>query len=134
MFGQSLRDPLYTLTSGGGHFGEVRAFLTQYNGSSIGQKLDQPLNTISTHDRFGLVTIHGQDYAIVDIGMRMLEPHELFAAQGFPSDYIIDVDADGKKYPKSEQVARCGNSVPPPFAEHLVRANLPEICDEVLVV
>ncbi len=134
MFGQSLRDPLYTLTSGGGHFGEVRAFLTQYNGSSIGQKLDQPLNTISTHDRFGLVTIHGQDYAIVDIGMRMLEPHELFAAQGFPSDYIIDVDADGKKYPKSEQVARCGNSVPPPFAEHLVRANLPEICDEVLAV
>ncbi len=134
MFGQGVEDPLYTVTSGGTHFGEVRAFLTQYNGASIGQKLDQPLNTISTHDRFGLVTIHGQNYAIVDIGMRMLEPHELFAAQGFPDDYIIDRDADGKKYPKKAQVARCGNSVPPPFAEYLVRANLPEICEGVIAV
>lgn len=62
--------------------------------------------------------------------MRMLQPHELFAAQGFPPDYIIDRDHEGKKYPKSAQVARCGNAVPPPFAEALVRANLPEICVE----
>lgn len=128
MDGRSMREPLSTVTAGGGHFGEVRAFLTQYNGTSIGQTLRAPLNTISTHDRFGLVTVHGQDYAIVDIGMRMLEPHELFAAQGFPSDYIIDRDVNGKAYPKSAQVARCGNAVPPPFAEHLVRANLAEIC------
>jgi DNA (cytosine-5)-methyltransferase 1 len=60
----------------------------------------------------------------------MLQPHELFAAQGFPPDYIIDRDHEGKKYPKSAQVARCGNAVPPPFAEALVRANLPEICVE----
>lgn len=128
-FGQRVTAPIPTVTAGGGHVGEVRAFLTQYNGSSIGQDLRSPINTISTHDRFGLVTIKGQDYQIVDIGMRMLEPHELFAAQGFPNDYIIDRDADGKAYPKSAQVARCGNAVPPPFAEALVRANLPEMCE-----
>jgi len=126
--GQRIGEPLHTVTAGGNKFGEVRAFLTQYNGSSIGQDLRGPLNTISTHDRFGLVAVHGQDYAIVDIGMRMLEPHELFAAQGFPDDYIIDRDVNGKAYPKSAQVARCGNAVPPPFAEHLVRANLAEMC------
>jgi DNA (cytosine-5)-methyltransferase 1 len=75
------------------------------------------------------VTIAGQDYQIVDIGMRMLEPHELFKAQGFPENYIIDRDDKGKPYPKKEQVARCGNAVPPPFAEALTRANLPELCD-----
>lgn len=131
-FGQKVTQPIPTVTAGGGHVGEVRAFLTQYNGSSIGQRVDKPLNTISTHDRFGLVIVRikGQDYVIVDIGMRMLEPHELFAAQGFPGEYIINRDIDGSIYPKSAQVARCGNSVPPPFAEHLVRANLPEMCLE----
>lgn len=126
--GQPATEPLQTITAGGNHFGEVRAFLMAYYGSSVGQEVDEPLGTVTTRDRFGLVTIHGQDYQIVDIGMRMLEPHELFAAQGFPDTYIIDKDADGKSYPKSAQVARCGNSVPPPFAEVLVRANLPEHC------
>ncbi|MGG3012267.1 DNA cytosine methyltransferase [Brevibacillus parabrevis] len=126
--GQRVDDPLQTVTAGGNDFGEVRAFLMAYYGSSVGQKADEPLGTVTTRDRFGLVTIHGQDYQIVDIGMRMLEPHELFAAQGFPETYIIDRDADGKSYPKSAQVARCGNSVPPPFAEALVRVNLPEHC------
>jgi DNA (cytosine-5)-methyltransferase 1 len=60
--------------------------------------------------------------------MRMLEPHELFAAQGFPKNYIIDKDHEGNRYSKAAQVARCGNAVPPPFAENLVRANLPEHC------
>lgn len=64
----------------------------------------------------------------VDIGMRMLQPHELYRAQGFPEWYIIDQDYRGKKYAKDKQVARCGNAVPPPFAEALVRANLPELC------
>lgn len=129
--GQPVSEPVQTITAGGLHFGEVRAFLMAYYGSSIGQTCNDPLGTVTTHDRFGLVTVHGQDYQIVDIGMRMLEPHELFAAQGFPKEYIIDRDADGKQYPKTAQVARCGNSVPPPFAEHLVRANLPEICKDV---
>lgn len=126
--GQPITEPLQTITAGGNHFGEVRAFLLKYYGAGVGQACDEPLGTVTTRDRFGLVTIHGVDYQIVDIGMRMLEPHELFAAQGFPLSYIIDRDADGRPYPKHEQVARCGNSVPPPFAEALVRANLPELC------
>lgn len=65
---------------------------------------------------------------IVDIGMRMLQPHELYRAQGFPEWCIIDQDYRGVKYAKDKQVARCGNAVPPPFAEALVRANLPEMC------
>ncbi|PWW06300.1 DNA (cytosine-5)-methyltransferase 1 [Paenibacillus cellulosilyticus] len=129
--GQPVTEPIQTITAGGLHFGEVRAFLMKYYGTGEGQELTDPLHTIPTKDRFGLVTIHGQDYVIVDIGMRMLEPHELFAAQGFPKEYIIDRDADGKSYPKSAQVARCGNSVPPPFAKYLVQANLPELCKEI---
>lgn len=126
--GQQVTEPMPTVTAGGMHVGEVRAFLIAYYGSSVGQEVTEPLQTVVTKDRFGLVTIEGVDYQIVDIGMRMLEPHELFAAQGFPSNYIIDRDANGKRYPKSAQVARCGNAVPPPFAKALVQANLPELC------
>ncbi|MDB5056148.1 MAG: (cytosine-5-)-methyltransferase [Bacilli bacterium] len=130
-FGQEVTQPIPTVTAGGGHVAEVRAFLIAYYGSSIGQDINEPLQTVVTKDRFGLVTIKGVDYQIVDIGMRMLEPHELFAAQGFPKEYIIDRDSEGNKIPKSAQVARCGNSVPPPFAQALVRANLPEQCTEL---
>ncbi len=107
----------------------VTAFLLKYYGADIGQNIETPLHTVTSKDRFGLVTIEGQDYQIVDIGMRMLQPHELFAAQGFPENYIIDHDDKGNPYPKTAQVARCGNAVPPPFAEALTRANLPELCD-----
>ena len=130
--GQELTEPLHVVTAGGNHFGEVRAFLMQYYGASVGQVVADPLFTVTTKDRFGLVTVHGQDYQIADIGMRMLEPRELFNAQGFPSDYIIDHDSNGKTLSKSTQVARCGNAVPPPFAEHLVRANLPELCGDMM--
>lgn len=126
--GQTVTKPLPTITAGGLHVGEVRAFLTKYYGSDTGQTLNDPLHTITTKDRFGLVTIKGKNFRITDIGMRMLQPHELFAAQGFPKDYVIDKDINGVRYPKTQQVARCGNAVPPPFAEHLVRANLPELC------
>lgn len=129
MIGTDMREPLNTIVAGPGHIGEVRAFLIKYYGQGIGQDIKEPLDTVVGKDRFGLVTIEGQDYQIVDIGMRMLEPHELFKAQGFPEDYIIDRDDEGKPYPKKEQVARCGNAVPPPFAEALTRANLPELCD-----
>ena len=102
----------------------MRAFLVKYYGNEKdGVPLSEPMHTIPCHDRFGLVTVHGRRYQIVDIGMRMLESHELFAAQGFPSDYVINVDASGKPVPKYKQVARCGNSVCPPVAEALVRAN-----------
>nr|WP_249219898.1 DNA cytosine methyltransferase [Bacillus licheniformis] len=126
--GQPVTNPMPTVTAGGLHVGEVRAFLTKYYGSDIGQSLDNPLHTVTTKDRFGLVTIKGENYQIADIGMRMLQPHELFAAQGFPSDYVIDRDINGVRYSKAKQVERCGNAVPPPFAEHLVRANLPDLC------
>lgn len=122
-----LDEPLATVPTAN-RFGLVTAFLTKYYGSDVGQSILDPLHTVTTKDRFGLVTLKGHNYQIVDIGMRMLQPHELYAAQGFPNNYIIDCDYYGKPYPKKEQVARCGNAVPPPFAEQLVRANLPEMC------
>ncbi len=127
--GQPVDAPLNTMTAKSNHFGEVCAFLTKYYGNGENAiSCDQPAPTITAKDRMALVTVRGQDYRIVDIGLRMLTPRELFDAQGFPPDYIIDVDADGKPYPKSEQVARCGNAVCPPIPAALVRANLPELC------
>lgn len=126
--GQDLREPLHTITTSPGHFGEVRAFLIKYYGQGTGQDINEPLDTVTSRDRFGLVTIEGVDYQIVDIGLRMLEPRELYGCQGFPDDYIIDHDYTGKTYPRSEQVRRCGNAVCPPIPAALVRANLPELC------
>lgn len=126
--GKDIRQPLPTITAGDGHFGEVRAFLIKYYGQGTGQDIEQPLDTVTARDRFGLVTIEGVDYQIVDIGLRMLEPRELYGCQGFPDDYIIDHDYTGKTYPRSEQVRRCGNAVCPPIPAALVRANLSELC------
>ena len=126
--GKDIRQPLPTITAGDGHFGEVRAFLIKYYGQGTGQDIEKPLDTVTAQDRFGLVTINGADYQIVDIGLRMLEPKELYGCQGFPDDYIIDHDYTGKTYPRSEQVRRCGNAVCPPIPAALVRANLPELC------
>ena len=126
--GKDIRQPLPTITAGDGHFGEVRAFLIKYYGQGTGQDIKDPLDTVTAQDRFGLVTINGTDYQIVDIGLRMLEPRELYGCQGFPDDYIIDHDYTGKTYPRSEQVRRCGNAVCPPIPAALVKANLPELC------
>lgn len=126
--GRNIAEPIPTITAGDGHFGEVRAFLIKYYGDATGQDIEKPLDTVTTKDRFGLVTIEGVDYQIVDIGLRMLEPRELYGCQGFPADYIIDHDYTGKTYPRSEQVRRCGNAVCPPIPAALVRANLPELC------
>jgi DNA (cytosine-5)-methyltransferase 1 len=170
--GQSANEPLHTITSGGGHFGELRGSLVKYYGTGEGQSLNEPIHTVTTKDRFGLNLIKtikppfsddvlydawwiarfmedytdqeplrtsipyerkhwinvGDNAILHDLGMRMLQPRELYDASGFPHDYIIDHDYTGKKITKTSQVARCGNAVPPPFAEHLVRANLPEMC------
>lgn len=126
--GRDITEPIPTITAGDGHFGEVRAFLIKYYGDATGQDIKEPLDTVTARDRFGLVTIAGVDYQIVDIGLRMLEPRELYGCQGFPDDYIIDHDYTGKTYPRSEQVRRCGNAVCPPIPAALVRANLPELC------
>jgi len=126
--GQSVEDPLHTVSAGGTHMAEVRAFLIKYYGgesSDEGHTIDGPLGTVTVNDRFGLitVTVAGEEYMIVDIGLRMLTPRELFAAQGFRPDYVIEHDAEGRKLTKTAQVAKCGNSVCPPLAEALVRAN-----------
>lgn len=119
---EPLREPLPSAN----HYGAVRAFLMKYYGTGDGQPLGEPLHTITTKDRMALVMIKGEPWQIVDIGMRMLEPHELYAAQGFPADYIHTHTASGKRLSKAAQVRMCGNSVCPPVAAALVRANLIE--------
>jgi DNA (cytosine-5)-methyltransferase 1 len=125
--GQPVDEPLHTVSAGGTHMAEVRAFLLKYYSSAQhGQEADEPLHTLTHQARFGLVTvtIEGEEYVIVDIGMRMLTPRELFNAQGFPADYIIEHDATGAPITKTAQVAKCGNSVCPPLAEALTTANM----------
>jgi DNA (cytosine-5)-methyltransferase 1 len=130
-FAQNMEEPFGTLTAGGGHYGEVRAFLVKYYGTDQDPRLERPLGTVTTKDRFGLVTVHGEPYAIVDIGMRMLTPRELYRAQSFPDRYIIDPDYNGKPLTKTAQIRMCGNSVPPAVAEALVRANIVEQREEI---
>jgi DNA (cytosine-5)-methyltransferase 1 len=127
--GQPTDTPLQTVTAGGQHFGEVKTTLANEGYDEYRAQLTADfLREYCGEDCTGLVTVDGITYRIVDIGMRMLQPHELYRAQGFPEWYIIDRDYRGVKYAKDKQVARCGNAVPPPFAEALVRANLPEMC------
>jgi DNA (cytosine-5)-methyltransferase 1 len=134
--GQPVDEPLHTVSAGGDrggiHFAEVQAFLLKYYGSDQDPRLEDPLHTTTTKHRFGLVTvkIEGEEYVIVDIGMRMLTPRELFNAQGFPPDYIIDRDAEGRPITKTAQVAKCGNSVCPPIARALVSANIASLVAE----
>lgn len=129
--GQRTDDPMPTITAGGQHVGEVKTTLAVGDfDEERAQKVLAFLQEYCGEDSTGLVEIGGVTYRIVDIGMRMLQPHELYRAQGFPEWYIIDRDYRGVKYAKDKQVARCGNAVPPPFAEALVRANLPELCQQ----
>ena len=127
VIGQGCDEPIHTITTSPGHFGLVSAFLVKYYGTGCGQELSEPIATITTKDRFGLVNIiieiDGEQYIIRDIFLRMLKPEELKLMQGFPKDYIIDRDINWKPYPKSEQVARIGNSVVPIMAQKLVETN-----------
>ncbi|HCT8361112.1 TPA: DNA cytosine methyltransferase [Klebsiella aerogenes] len=128
--GQRTDEPMPTITAGGQHVGEVETTLVaEHYDEQSSQQVLEFLKEYCGADSTGLVEIAGVTYRIVDIGMRMLQPHELYRAQGFPAGYIIDRDYRGNKYAKDKQVARCGNAVPPPFAEALVRANLPEMCN-----
>lgn len=119
----SAAEPLATVSAGGTHHAEVRALLVKYYGTDQDPQLQEPLHTVTTKDRFGLVTVKGEDYFIADIGMRMLQPRELYRAQGFPDSYVIDRGADGRVLSKAAQVRMCGNSVSPPVAAAIVRAN-----------
>lgn len=139
---RAVDEPLHTVSAGGTHHGvveyklspeheagalRVAAFLVSYYGASHASDADGPLPTITTKDRLALVTVFvkGTPYVIVDICLRMLQPHELYRAQGFPASYIIDKGADGKPFTKTEQVHMCGNSVSPPPMAALARANDP---------
>jgi len=141
--GQALTGPAPTITAGGGGKSSlvslelspeheegalrVAAFLISYYGTENMSSCGQPAPTITTKDRLGLVTVmvKGTPYVIVDIRLRMLQPAELYRAQGFPPDYIITHGADGKPFTKTEQVHMCGNSVSPPPMAALARANDP---------
>lgn len=117
--GSDLRIPMHTVTAKD-HHSLVAAFLLKYYGTDQDPKLREPLHTITSKDRFGLVTVRGEPYRIADIGMRMLQPPELYKAQGFPPD----VKLLGSK---SSQVELCGNSVSPPVAAAIIRANMAEL-------
>lgn len=134
--GQPTDQPLATVSAGGNHHAEVRAFLMKYySEGGQDQAADDPMHTLTTKARMGLVTIAGQDYIITDIGMRMLQPRELYRAQGFPDSYIIGDDpGQGLTMTKTDQVKMCGNSVCPPMAAALVRANVPEMARETAEV
>lgn len=138
-------DPLATVSAGGEHHAvvectlspeheagalRVAAFLMRYH-STGGQhaELGEPITTVTTKDRLALVTVtlHGTPYVIVDIGLRMLRPHELYRAQGFPPGYIIDRTADGSPLSISASVRMVGNSVSPPPLAAIARANLDQI-------
>ena len=141
--GQRIDEPAPTITAGGGgksslvelqlspevEAGALRvaAFLISYYGTSDAGDIAAPAPTITTRDRLALVTvvIKGTPYVIVDICLRMLQPAELYKAQGFPADYIISHGADGKPFTKTQQVHMCGNSVSPPPMAALARANDP---------
>lgn len=122
--GQRVTDPMPTITAGGLHVGEVRTFLTKYCGVNNSGSSESPLRSMMSKDRLGVVIIKGETYRIADIGLRMLTPRELFNANDFPGDYIIDRNPDGTKSTITAQVARCGNAVPPSFARAIVSANI----------
>lgn len=121
--GHEAGEPLQTISAHGTHFAEVRALLLKFYGTEQDPRLTEPMHTVTTRDRFGLVTVHGEQYAIADIGMRMLQPRELYRAQGFPDSYVIEFQHNGKPLSKAAQVRMCGNSVCPPIAAALVAAN-----------
>ena len=137
--GQDLHRPLRTITASAGEFAVCRTVLAKVDGNrdlghwpEIRELLNKYCGYSLQADEIILLIIHGIAYFIADILLRMLTPRELYNAMGFPADYIIDRDYLGKPYPKSKQVARCGNAVCPPMAEAMVRANFPEYCTVVI--
>jgi len=151
--GNDARDPVSTITASGSQqrlvsaglaelspdqeAGALRvaAFLVKYYGSGIAVDLHDPVDTVTTKDRLALVTVHiqGTPYVIVDIGLRMLKPHELYRAQGFPPDYIIDRTANGTPLTTSAAVRMVGNSVSPPPLRALAEANLDRVPADMAV-
>jgi DNA (cytosine-5)-methyltransferase 1 len=116
--------PMASVSGQRNHAAEVCAFLVAYFGNERdGSDLFDPMRTVTAKERFGLVTVHGIEYVIADIGMRMLAPRELYRAQGFPDSYKIEIQYNGKPLSKTAQVRMVGNSVCPPLAAAIVAAN-----------
>lgn len=140
MDSQSIEEPLKTITAHASHFADTKVYIKKYSpGCNLKYwpKIKVMLNEYTewdiADDEVLIFNIDGIEHFISDIGLRMLQPDELYKAQGFPDDYKIAVDYKGNTYPKSKQVARCGNAVPPPFATALIRANLPEYCKGISI-
>lgn len=130
---QALDGQMPAVTAQGLHIAECRALLVKYYGTGGEQRLTDPLDTVTTKDRFALVMIENEEWIIADLLLRMLSPRELFRAQGFPESYQIrvpieDTDKNGRPRKrflnKTEQVKLCGNSVCPPVAAALIFANV----------
>jgi DNA (cytosine-5)-methyltransferase 1 len=140
-----LRDPAKTVTAQGGHHylvqeelapiqsahsDRLRAFLVKYYGPSVGQDLRDPLGSVTSRMRFGLVVVAGQVLQITDIGMRMLTPAELAAAQGFPKGYDLTWNAMTQtRVTATDQVRLIGNSVSPDGAAPYIAANVPDLSE-----
>lgn len=125
---RDLRTPTPTICGGGTHAALVSALMAPYYGQgsgTTGRDLRDPSPTVTSKDRLQLVTVNidGETYVLTDIGMRMLQPRELYRAQGFPESYIIEHGPNGELFSKAAQVRMCGNSVCPPVAKALVEAN-----------
>lgn len=176
-YGDSMHNPLPTVTAGGLHYGEVRTFILKYYGTGEGHSIDEPIHTITAKDRFAKIdyeirskevsitdeqrlnawwiarlfeengggitypvypspriqAVGNEVGVIVDIAMRMLEPRELFTCQGFDQNYVIEIDANGKKFTKKTQVKLVGNSVSPLVAQALVESNIVEMYEQRMV-
>lgn len=137
--GHAINEPLQTITTSAGEFALCKVHLSKmHSGDRLAghwEEIRRLLNKFCGYtlgeDEIILLEIAGTNYYIADIGLRMLSPRELYNAMGFPPDYIIDRDYMGNPYPKSEQVARCGNAVCPPMAAAVARSNFPEYAERV---
>lgn len=135
MDGKSEAEPMPTLTTSAGHFAEVRTYLLPieggqelYHWNEVRTLLNEYAGYHIKENEILIIEIEGTPYFIGDIGMRMLKAEELKLAQGFPKDYIINIEPYiGKKYSEAKQIARLGNAVCPPVATALIRANCPEM-------
>ncbi len=142
MDGKSLDEPMPTLTTSAGHFAEIRTYLLSvdstnelYHWNEVRKLLNEYADYSIKENELLIIEIAGIPYFIGDIGMRMLKAEELKLAQGFPVDYIIDIESHiGKKYSEAKQIARLGNAVCPPVATALIRANCPELAYDKIII
>ena len=132
---KSAEEPIPTITSKARHEALIKTYLCKIDGAQDLKNWDNVRHLLNSYagyniapDEILILEINGAQYFISDIGMRMLKPHELMLAQGFPADYVLDIETHiGKKYSTAKQIARMGNAVCPPVATALIRANCAEM-------